>query len=274
MPSAITSAFRIIDLDSAALAGTATIAHPMKEVGTWRLSLYRDERTSFASIALYVREDASGMLAAVDAGAADAPMDHTIRRGGYLRLVSSLEEGGVFALLRDAEGARTVWDSRSLEGGDVFAFLPLRPGRYVLTDHLGGAERAVRVKYPDPRANKGAPSVMPEPLRIEFELVSPASAAPRYGRARGSCSASSGPPVSPSGSRRSMTVRPISLLGGRRRGMGPGGANKVASRPTAISPASENYGGGKCWARSVSSFRGGFDSYRPTYRLTNTGGVR
>ncbi len=114
------------------------------------------------------------MQAAVDLSAAEQAgrslyagepsAEQTLRTGGYLRLMSGQE--GFFATLRRAGDQDIAWDSRSLQAGDLFAFLPLRPGRYTLTDHLASSECFVTVLYPDPRSNKGSRPPQPEPVRL------------------------------------------------------------------------------------------------------------
>jgi hypothetical protein len=167
--------FAVIDLDSAALAGSATIVHPMRQAGTWHLSAHRHEGRAVRAVTIRVQPDASSMAVAIDLGAGgDAAGEgargqtdgHTLRVGGYLRLNSTAAEGGFFALLHNVDTGEVDWDSRRLERRDVFACLPLRPGEYRLTNTIGTAERRLVVPYPDPRNNSGTRPDSLEPVRI------------------------------------------------------------------------------------------------------------
>jgi hypothetical protein len=155
----------VIDLDSAALSGTATVLHPLSSVGTWRLTVHQAEDQPLAIVDLIVREDASAKRASLDldAAARTAPTrqagepaaSHTLRPGAYVQLHGA--EVGLFAMLRQPDTSRIVWDSRNLQPGDLFGFLPLRPGRYSLSNTLSAASCPVTVTYPDPRTNQGSP---------------------------------------------------------------------------------------------------------------------
>jgi hypothetical protein len=160
--------FSVVDLDSAALAGSAMIAHPLPEPGKWQLVIHRTEGQAIAVATIRVRKTTGAMAATIDLSAATAGepgAHHAIRAGGCLGLRSTAPEGGRFALLQNVETGETDWDSRRLGRGDVFAFLPLRPGSYLLANRLARTECSVIVIYPDPRKNSGPPGPF-EPVRV------------------------------------------------------------------------------------------------------------
>ena len=98
MRTILPSAFTEINLDSASPAGTATVAHPLREAGDWRLTVCNQAGEVRATVAVQVSDEASLMQAAVDLSAAEQAgrslyagepsAEHTLRPGGYLRLVS------------------------------------------------------------------------------------------------------------------------------------------------------------------------------------------
>jgi hypothetical protein len=74
--------------------------------------------------------------------------------------------GGFSVQLRRAEGGPnvTVFDSRTLEEGDVFSAIVIRPGRYRMTNLLTQVHAELSVAYP--QAGKTAYRA-PAPLNIE-----------------------------------------------------------------------------------------------------------
>ncbi|HLZ84824.1 MAG TPA: hypothetical protein VKQ54_14775 [Caulobacteraceae bacterium] len=147
--------------DSASLAGLASIAHPIAQVGVWRLEAYGARGYPTASADILVREGGPPRLsvdlalgldrtACGDGGASLSP-------AGMLNLVlNSAREGG-YALLHAAGGGDPTWDSRRLVPGDHYACMPLRPGRYDVANGLGTARASVRVTWPPARASAARP---------------------------------------------------------------------------------------------------------------------
>ncbi|MGO1079609.1 hypothetical protein [Inquilinus sp. CA228] len=175
MRSIISSAFTVIDLDSAALAGTATIAHPLPDAEALWLAVHQEEHQPLWTAIISVRDASGPMHITLDLGTADSKCsggtessqaEYVVRRGGYLCLRSSAQDAGRFALLRTDGKQPSSWDSRSLAPGDVFAFLAMRPGTYALANRVDGAGCTVTVTYPDPRHNKASPRQPAEPIRI------------------------------------------------------------------------------------------------------------
>lgn len=193
----LSSALSVIDLDSALLAGTAIIAHQLTQAGDWELTASGANDRPLATVAIRVRGDASSMVAAVELGSAqgephplcganintttnpDTENSFSVRTGGYLRLRAAGVRGGAHALLRRVASSTgeaaadpaamtpdAAWDSRVLQPGDVFVCMPLRPGRYLLTNELTQARCDVTVRYPDPRSNAGRPSRRPLPVKL------------------------------------------------------------------------------------------------------------
>jgi hypothetical protein len=126
------------DHDSGALGGTATVVHPLREVGTWELLVGNAGHDVLATVELRVRDDAPTMQATVDLVAAarlgqseyagEPVQSMLVRTGGYLQLQAPAVEREWYARLPNQ------WDSRVLQSHDKFVCLPLRPGRYVLAN--------------------------------------------------------------------------------------------------------------------------------------------
>lgn len=161
-------AFSVIDLDSAALAGTAVIAHQLAERGDWGFAVGgRDSQTPGTGI-VRVLDEEGPFHAALDLGAPAEIL--SLRKGGYLRLGAGTNGGG-FVTLRGPEGTGAAWDSRRLSRGDVFAFLVFRPGSYALTNEIDGSACEIIVKYPDPRKNTAETKPPFEPVRLSSARI-------------------------------------------------------------------------------------------------------
>ncbi|WP_225772119.1 hypothetical protein [Inquilinus sp. Marseille-Q2685] len=175
MRNILSSAFTVVDLDSAALAGTATVAHPLHDVGDLWLSVHEDGREALPAAIISVRDDEGPMQVSLDLAAEPADCSgrvrpgqalHVVRKGGYLCLGSSTEGRGRFATLQNGQKPNLPWDSRSLGPGDLFAFVAMRPGTYALANRIDDAACTVTVIYPDPRRNKMRSPQPPKPIRI------------------------------------------------------------------------------------------------------------
>ena len=177
MPLALPSVFTQIDLDSAALAGSATVVHQLKDTGDWRLKVCRSQDVVLSTVHLRVREDGTQLLAGVDLSEAeiagqtryvgDPVQELIVKKGGYLRLQASSGQGGLFGLLCGSKDEHVVWDSRQLVPSDLFAFLPIRPGSYLLTNLITPAECGITVTYPDPRTFLHRRMKNPDPVHIK-----------------------------------------------------------------------------------------------------------
>ena len=143
--------------DSARLSRLASIAHPMREPGHWRLEAHGARGLRVQAFDIIVREGGAPRVA-VDvaptnpADQSRAVGDRLLAPHGMINLSISAGGGGAFALLYGARASEPVWDSRVLEPGDHYACMPLRPGSYVVSNVSGDARAALRVNYPDPRA--------------------------------------------------------------------------------------------------------------------------
>jgi hypothetical protein len=161
----------VTDFDSGALAGTASVLHPLREAGEWQLTVFREESSPLATTLIRVRKDGTAPLAAIDLSALErdgtAPPVTTgpIRTGGYLQLNASRLPGGYFATLSHPSYDRS-WDSRVLVPDDLFVCLPLRPGLYSLANSLATSQGTLTVCYPDPRTRKDARPYRDEPVRV------------------------------------------------------------------------------------------------------------
>lgn len=144
------SSVTLTRFDSASLSGSAIVAHAVPSAGEYELDVVVGE----GRLALVARLHVHGTgptSVAIDA-AGPMPHDLSLGTGGFVRLSAAGGRGGVRARLRHGENGAVAWDSERLEAGDLFACLPLRPGRYQLANRLATQATAlVTVPYPDPR---------------------------------------------------------------------------------------------------------------------------
>lgn len=154
MPLPRVSDLTMTDFDSAALRGTAIIAHRMNRPGRWRLSLHTPSHRSTVNQIIKVVENGPPMLAVgtpPDAGRyAQSASEGVLAPGGHLRLQAPAG-GSVFGQIYPADGDQPVWDSRALEPGDHYILLPMRPGRYRMANQHNAAHADLVIRYPDPR---------------------------------------------------------------------------------------------------------------------------
>ena len=144
------------NFDSAPLSGLASITHPLREPGHWRLEAHGPRRVPIRTVDIVLRDGGQARVA-VDLGHPTQDTDcctaieQLLTPGGMINLHDASARGGGFALLFRGSERDPFWDSRVLEPGDHFACMPLRPGRYLLTNLLSNARSSLRVNYPDPR---------------------------------------------------------------------------------------------------------------------------
>jgi hypothetical protein len=157
------------DFDSAVLRGTAIIAHRLDNPGRWRLLLHAPPRRQFVRQVIKVVDGAPGMLT-VELPAGVAPYaaevaEGVVCPGGYLRLQAPVG-GEMFVQLTPPGCDQPAWDSRTLQPGDHYICLPLRPGRYRLVNKRSAATADLAIRYPDPRATAAGRSLATEPIRV------------------------------------------------------------------------------------------------------------
>jgi hypothetical protein len=142
--------------DSGALAGLASIAHPMREPGHWRLLATASRAAPRNNFDVIVREGGGARCAIelVQETCDDGTglREGTLAPGGRINLAARAAPAGCYALLFGAQAQEPLWDSRALQEGDGFACMPMRPGIYRIENALGAAIGRLRVNYPDPRA--------------------------------------------------------------------------------------------------------------------------
>jgi hypothetical protein len=150
------TALTATSFDSAKLSGLASIAHPMREPGHWRLEVH-GRRLPIQSLDIIVREGGAPRLV-VDFSSPStdsdccAAGDRFLAPNGMINLNTGATGQGGFALLFRSDAREPAWDSRQLEPGDLYACMPLRPGTYLVSNQSGDARASVSVNYPDPRA--------------------------------------------------------------------------------------------------------------------------
>lgn len=157
--------------DSAGLAGLASIAHPLREPGHWRLETHVPQTAASRIVDIVVRDGGKARVA-VDLerprrsdGCCDT-REAILAPNGMVNLAGVSACGGGFALLFRGSGSEPAWDSRVLEPGDHFACMPLRPGRYGLTNLLSDARTVLHVSYPDPRRMAQGHRLASSPLQL------------------------------------------------------------------------------------------------------------
>jgi len=143
--------------DSASLSGRASIAHPMREPGLWRLDVHGRRGLPVRSIDIIVRESGASHIAVEmaqeDSGCAPCESgDRFLGPGGMINLNATTTGESGYALLYGSRGREPAWDSRLLEPGDHYACMPLRPGAYAVSNLRGRGRSTITVNYPDPRA--------------------------------------------------------------------------------------------------------------------------
>lgn len=142
--------------DSGALAGLASIAHPMRETGCWRLTVVGRRVAPRSEFDVIVREGGNARYAiemaqeARDKGA--GLREGVLAPGGRLNLAASAAPAGCHALLSGGGREAPLWDSRALQAGDGYACMPMCPGIWRIENTLFAAAGRLRVNYPDPRA--------------------------------------------------------------------------------------------------------------------------
>lgn len=153
------------DFDSAALAGMASIAHPLRQAGHWRLAAAGDDAPPRHGVDIVVREGGQARLG-LDLACHGPDPDGALVPAGMLNLAAQSARAGCHALLYRGDQDEPAWDSRLLQPGDFYACLPLRPGSYRIENLVNGAVGGLRIRYPDPRAIAEGRQLATAPLHV------------------------------------------------------------------------------------------------------------
>lgn len=172
-----TYALRQTTVRSASLGVLGSVAHPMNEDGVYAGTVFQDGKP-VAAFRIEVGANFSKSQADVDLALLiprrkamesrhDSPSFELVSKG-YLVMYVSEGPGGFHVALERAgrreDRAGSVFDSRTLQQGDLFIVTLLRPGLYEMHDDLGKAKGQIKVTYPKPGKN---PYVPAEPARVD-----------------------------------------------------------------------------------------------------------
>ena len=157
--------------DSGALSGLASIAHPLREAGYWRLSAAGRRAAPGRQFDVIVREGGKARYAIeLTDGDRRGPMsglnEGFLAPGGMINLAARAARTGWHAFLFGDGLEEPLWDSRVLQEGDGYACMPMRPGSYRIENLLNGAVGRLRVAYPDPRAIAEGVRLATTPVRV------------------------------------------------------------------------------------------------------------
>jgi hypothetical protein len=177
MPARInTHALRQIQIESGSLGILGSLAHPLGDEGDYvgivskndaQVAAFRLRVDGKVSVP-QVDVDLAGLLPEAK-GRAERHREpaYVVTQKGYLVLLVSQGPGGfsvsVEKVATDKSKPQRVYDSRSLQRGDVFIVTPLRPGSYDMTDSVGKAKGHIRVAYPEVATGRYEP---PAPVTV------------------------------------------------------------------------------------------------------------
>lgn len=161
--------------DSAGLTPLATIHHPLLTDGVYDGTVIRDG-TEVGGISITVNPTSSIMQLELDLGTIGKHSymggsrrvpEYVVGYGAYLTLCVKQDSGCYsFKLWNRATGA-IEQDSGTLQSGDLFAVVLLRPGSYTVREELSGTEVELEVT----QILAGDTSAIPEPLQIDIATI-------------------------------------------------------------------------------------------------------
>jgi hypothetical protein len=162
--------------DSGSLGGLGVIVHRMDQAGDHQIKVFQAERLlqtyslrvvgPAAPNAGQVNIDLSRALGRLNQLSPRPPEDLLVAVSGYAVFHAPPGVSGLAVQLQapGAKGQSPVFDNRQLKDGDIFAVTIFRPGRYSLTNTIGGAKGELRVSYP---VVGDTPYVPPDPLQAQ-----------------------------------------------------------------------------------------------------------
>ena len=157
--------------DSGALSGLASIAHPLREPGYWRLAAGGRRVSPRRQFDVIVRAGGQARFAIELAdedrrGKPPGLSEGFLAPGGMINLAARAARTGCHALLYGDRPDEPLWDSRELQQGDGYACMPMRPGSWRIENVLDGAVGRLQVAYPDPRAIAAGRHLATTPVRV------------------------------------------------------------------------------------------------------------
>ena len=161
--------------DSGSLGGLGVIVHRMNQPGDHQVKVFQTERllqtyslrvVAAAPNAGQVNIDLSHALGRLNQLSPRPPEDLVVAVSGYAVFHAPPGVSGLAVQLQSpgAKDQPPVFDNRQLKDGDIFAVTIFRPGRYSLTNTIGGAKGELQVSYP---VVGDTPYVPPDPLQAQ-----------------------------------------------------------------------------------------------------------
>lgn len=147
------------EFDSGSLSAMATIARRMSMPGVFIVEAVDERGRVVRRSEVVVREGegaAAGasinLVAEEDSMRCQPECPIAIATGGMLSFHAIGARRGMSVRMIGASEKGSAWNSQALEPGDLYACMPLRPGRYAVHKEEGGVPHMhLRVSYPDPR---------------------------------------------------------------------------------------------------------------------------
>lgn len=151
------AAFKSISFHSDALSVLSSIAHPCAKAGEFMGRILQGRRV-VGGFRLTVSDTVSSTQTNIDlSGLEEAGLGRlrsgktphfSVKTGGYVQFYVSTGMGqfGVDLRLADAgEGGRATYSTRTLQKGDVFGVILMRPGNFTVTDKKSGKNASYTV---------------------------------------------------------------------------------------------------------------------------------
>lgn len=144
-------------LDSGVITPMMAVAHRFKEPGRYEVQVLQGD-DQVAGFSLVVDTGAPHDPVPIDLGDIQCPIIVVSPETQVLFRAPRAQSGYTVVVERtDAEGRSTLFDTRRLEGGDIFMAVLLRPGRYIATDE-GGTSCEIAVTPPGKEMVRYIPS--------------------------------------------------------------------------------------------------------------------